>query len=251
MGQAGKTTKRIFDGRYEILGIVGRGSRSVVYHARHALVPSSEVALKVLLQKKETSSLGEKLRKEALAMVSSRHKYVVRLDDFHSVGDLCYLSMEFAPERDLRVYAEKFGGKLGPKQVELFLSQAAEALNFIHKAGIIHRDLKPENILLDKNLNIKPTSKSNKQGKQAITHWELISTNGNTSIVRVMIETGRRHQIRMALKSIGHPIVGDLTHGATINPLARICLHATSLEFLHPKDDEPVRFEAKHPFKLL
>ena len=103
----------------------------------------------------------------------------------------------------------------------------------------------------DKNLNIKPTSKSNKQGKQAITHWELISTNGNTSIVRVMIETGRRHQIRMALKSIGHPIVGDLTHGATINPLARICLHATSLEFLHPKDDEPVRFEAKHPFKLL
>ena len=60
-----------------------------------------------------------------------------------------------------------------------------------------------------------------------------------------MIETGRRHQIRMAMKSIGHPIVGDLTHGATINPLARICLHATSLEFLHPKDDQPVRFEAK------
>ena len=103
----------------------------------------------------------------------------------------------------------------------------------------------------DKNLNIKPTSKSNKQGKQAITHWELISTNGKTSMIRIMIETGRRHQIRMAMKSIGHPIVGDLTHGATINPLARICLHATSLEFLHPKDDEPVRFEAKHPFKLL
>lgn len=149
-------TKKIFDGRYEIIGIVGRGSRSVVYHARHAMVPSSEVALKVLMQKKDTQPNSERLRKEALAMVSARHKYVIRLDDFHSVGDLCYLAMEYAPERDLRVYAKNFGGKLPIAQAEIFLAQAAEGLNFIHKAGIIHRDIKPENILVidDKQLRI-------------------------------------------------------------------------------------------------
>lgn len=147
MALAGKKRK-IFDGRYEILSIVGRGACSVVYHARHAVQPASEVALKVLLNEKDQKANGEKLRKEALAMVSSRHKYVVRLDDFHSVGELCYLSMEYAPESDLRKYSAKTGSRLHPVQAELFLLQLAEALAFIHRAGIVHRDLKPDNILV-------------------------------------------------------------------------------------------------------
>ena len=103
----------------------------------------------------------------------------------------------------------------------------------------------------DKHLNIKSTSKTNKFGKQAITHFETLTKHESTTLVRVMIETGRRHQIRMAMQSIGHPIVGDSLHGATTNPFSRICLHATSLEFLHPETDDPVRFEAKHPFDKL
>jgi 23S rRNA pseudouridine1911/1915/1917 synthase len=103
----------------------------------------------------------------------------------------------------------------------------------------------------DKHLNIKSTSKTNRFGKQAITHFETLTKHESTTLVRVMIETGRRHQIRMAMQSIGHPIVGDSLHGATTNPFSRICLHATSLEFLHPETDDPVRFEAKHPFDKL
>ena len=106
-------------------------------------------------------------------------------------------------------------------------------------------------LLEDKNLNIKTTTKSHKDAKLAITHWEVLSTNNDSSIVRVMIETGRRHQIRMAMKSLGHPIVGDLIHGAETDPFSRICLHATSLEFLHPQTDEPVRFESSQPFTTL
>lgn len=140
--------KKIFDGRYEVLAIVGRGAASVVYHARHAMTHSSEVALKVLLNQKGGTPSTDRLRKEALAMVSSRHKYVVRLDDFHSVQDLCYLSMEYAREGDLRKFVTKREGVLTPEEAELFFQQSAEGLNFVHRVGITHRDIKPDNILV-------------------------------------------------------------------------------------------------------
>ncbi|MCI5065839.1 protein kinase [bacterium] len=147
--------KKIFDKRYEILSILGRGSRSVVYHAKYIDGEREEVALKVLLDKRDEVFPSDLLRKEALAMVSSRHKYVIRLDDFHSLGDLCYLTMELANGGDLRRYLERKGGKLSATQTELFLLQAAEALDFIHKAGILHRDLKPENILVVDDQSIR------------------------------------------------------------------------------------------------
>ncbi len=147
--------KKVFDNRYEIISIVGRGAASVVYHARHLSGNLGDVALKVLVTPKGDKTNAELLRKEALAMVSARHKYVIRLDDFHTVGDLAYLSMEYAPLFDLRKYAATFGGKLGPIQGQLFLIQSAEALNFTHQAGIIHRDLKPDNLLVISDKEIR------------------------------------------------------------------------------------------------
>jgi serine/threonine protein kinase len=152
-----KSAKRkIFDQRYEILSIVGRGAESVVYHAKHISGTGQDVALKVLIQKNDSNgpksgnskALPERLRKEALTLVSCRTKHVVRLDDFHSVDDICYLSMEYAPNGDLLQYAEKLGGKVPAEQTTLFLRQCLEALEFIHATGVIHRDIKPENILV-------------------------------------------------------------------------------------------------------
>ena len=103
-------------------------------------------------------------------------------------------------------------------------------------------------LMEDKHLNIRRVNSKHKDGKIAITHWEVIQQNEEASLIRVMIETGRRHQIRMAMKELGCPIIGDKLHEAETNPFGRICLHATSLEFLHPATDEPVRFESKPPF---
>ena len=103
-------------------------------------------------------------------------------------------------------------------------------------------------LLEDKNLRVKKVKPNTKSSKEAITHWEVVKENQSTSLVRVAIDTGRRHQIRMAMKSLGSPVVGDDLHGAKTDPMGRVCLHASSLEFLHPQTDEPVRFETRVPF---
>ena len=103
-------------------------------------------------------------------------------------------------------------------------------------------------LLEDKNLRVKKVKPNTKSSKEAITHWEVVKENQTTSLVRIAIDTGRRHQIRMAMKSLGSPVVGDHLHGAKTDPMGRVCLHASSLEFLHPQTDEPVRFETRVPF---
>ena len=102
-------------------------------------------------------------------------------------------------------------------------------------------------LLEDKHLNIKAVNKNHPQGKEAISHYRLIDARDETSLVEVSIETGRRHQIRMAMQHLGTPVVGDEQHGALTNPHKRVMLHASALEFLHPETDDPVRFEAPLP----
>ena len=99
----------------------------------------------------------------------------------------------------------------------------------------------------DKHLHVKKVKSSFHGAKEAITHWSVSDTDNRISLIQVSIETGRRHQIRMAMRSLGCPVVGDELHGAETNPLNRVCLHASALEFLHPESDEPVRFEAPIP----
>ena len=100
----------------------------------------------------------------------------------------------------------------------------------------------------DKNLFVKRVKSTFHGSKEAITHWEVADTDNHTSLIQISIETGRRHQIRMAMRSLGCPVVGDELHGAESNAFSRVCLHASSLEFLHPDSDEPVRFESEIPF---
>ena len=102
-------------------------------------------------------------------------------------------------------------------------------------------------LLEDKHLNIKAVNKNHPQGKEAISHYHVLNAGETTALVEVSIETGRRHQIRMAMQHLGTPVVGDERHGASTNPHQRVMLHAHALEFLHPTTDDPVRFEAPKP----
>jgi len=106
-------------------------------------------------------------------------------------------------------------------------------------------------IFEDQNLNVKLVNESHPNAKNAITHYHELAQNESTSLVSVTIETGRRHQIRLAMKYLNTPILGDEIHAAANENVQRLCLHAYALEFLHPLTDEPLRFETPLPLFAL
>ena len=84
-------------------------------------------------------------------------------------------------------------------------------------------------------------------GQKAVTHYEVVKENAEYSLVRVRIDTGRKNQIRVQLRSIGHGVVGDEKYGFTKNPLERLGLHASGLEFTHPVSGELISIHSPLP----
>lgn len=97
------------------------------------------------------------------------------------------------------------------------------------------------------------SSWTNNGGQQAITHYTVMQSNGEYSLLSVELETGRKNQIRVQLAAIGHPVVGDKKYGSGTTPIKRLALHAQLLEFIHPITHKSMRFETPVPkeFKLL
>ena len=88
-----------------------------------------------------------------------------------------------------------------------------------------------------------------KKGKEAITHFKVLERYDKYTLLKVNIETGRTHQIRVHLSQIGYPIVGDeiYSNGKNEWNIKGQCLHAKSLEFTHPTTGETMYLEAKLP----
>ncbi len=94
------------------------------------------------------------------------------------------------------------------------------------------------------------SSKNPEVGQQAITHYEVLRSNKNFSLLKVNLETGRKNQIRVHAKDIGHSVVGDEKYGAKTDPIKRLGLHAWVLAFKHPITKKDLRFESEMPSKF-
>lgn len=85
-----------------------------------------------------------------------------------------------------------------------------------------------------------------KNGQDAITHYKVIALEEKRTRLEVTIETGRKHQIRVHLLSIGHPIVGDVLYGSRSSE--RLMLHAIKLVLMHPRTKEIIEIRSHTPF---
>lgn len=89
------------------------------------------------------------------------------------------------------------------------------------------------------------------EGDEAITHYKLLKKNPEYSLLEVELETGRKNQIRVHMKEMGHPVIGDKKYGSKVNPIGRTGLHARVLAFIHPMTGKEIRYETAIPQRFL
>ncbi len=87
------------------------------------------------------------------------------------------------------------------------------------------------------------------RGEEAVTHYEPVFYNAekNVTLIRLRLETGRTHQIRVHMQYLGHPLIGDFLYYPRRNLISRQALHSWQLDFSHPITGEAMHFQAPLP----
>lgn len=87
-------------------------------------------------------------------------------------------------------------------------------------------------------------------GRPAQTEWKVLKSGEGETRVRLMPKTGRSHQLRIHMRELGHPILGDpfYASGAALEPYDRLMLHSEELRLLHPEDGRGLKFRVPAPF---
>lgn len=113
--------------------------------------------------------------------------------------------------------------------------------------GELHPDAGTVDAAIAKFSKQRPLRHLDPEGREAITDWRVIERTNYTTRVELTPKTGRSHQLRLHMQSLGHPILGDVFYG---DPRSheRLCLHATVLSFDHPATDEKLMLSAPVPF---
>ncbi|HZH58392.1 MAG TPA: RluA family pseudouridine synthase [Metabacillus sp.] len=84
-------------------------------------------------------------------------------------------------------------------------------------------------------------------GQEAVTHYQVVQRLNDKTLVRLVLETGRTHQIRVHMSSIGHPLCGDQLYGGNEMEIKRQALHSSQLTFWHPLLEKQLKFQAEMP----
>ena len=127
------------------------------------------------------------------------------------------------------------------------------SLSRVYEA-VVRGRLREDAGTIDRPVGRHPTDRkrmavTEKNGRPAVTHWEILTRYSGYTHIRCRLETGRTHQIRVHMASIGHPLLGDGTYGAPSpeKGLEGQCLHARELKFIHPRTGESVRLTTELP----
>ena len=104
---------------------------------------------------------------------------------------------------------------------------------------------------INKPIRLREDSKMvreiNKNGADAVTHYTVLKSDLNYSLLEIILETGRTHQIRCHMSSIGYPLAGDDMYGGNLNEIKRQALHCGKLAFIHPISKKEIELFAPLP----
>lgn len=137
-----------------------------------------------------------------------------------------------------------------------FLAEQLKVHSITRKyLAVVHGNIKEENGTVNAPIGRHPIDRkkmaiNHKNGKEAITHYRVLERFGKFTFIECQLETGRTHQIRVHMSSLGHPLLGDNVYGPAKCPYPHLqgqTLHAQVLGFLHPTKKEYMEFSAPLP----
>ena len=121
--------------------------------------------------------------------------------------------------------------------------------------AIVHGNIKEDSGTVNAPIGRHPTDRKKmsthcKNGRDAVTHYKVLERFGDYTYIQCELETGRTHQIRVHMASIGHPLLGDQVYGPKKCPFPKLVgqtLHARTLGFIHPRTNEYIEVNAPLP----
>ncbi len=136
-----------------------------------------------------------------------------------------------------------------------FLASQIKEHSFLREyEAVVHGRVKNERGKVDAPIGRHPVKRkqmavTNSASRNAVTHYEVVSRSANYTHLRLRLETGRTHQIRVHMSYIGHAVAGDEVYGpkTKLTSLKGQCLHAKKLGFIHPTSREYMEFDSELP----
>ena len=176
---------------------------------------------------------------------------------YHCKGELSGINGEQRPGIVHRIDKDTSGVLMVAKNDKahqcLALQLAEHSITRKYHA-IVLNGIKEDKGTVDKSIGRNPVDRkkmavTERNSRHAVTHYTVLERLGNYTYIEAQLETGRTHQIRVHMTSIGHPLLGDTVYGAKKQPfsLQGQALHAKVLGFVHPSTNQYMEFEAPLP----
>ena len=175
---------------------------------------------------------------------------------YHCGTSLSGINGELRPGIVHRIDRDTSGLLIAAKNDRAHLALAAQLQDhslFRSYEAVVHGGFRADSGTVDAPIGRHPTDRKKMAvlrdgGREAVTHWQVLTRFGPYTHIACRLETGRTHQIRVHMASIGHPLLGDTVYGGKPFPgLAGQCLHARRLTFIHPTTGESMTLEAPLP----